>query len=216
MSRFYDLDRQYGEGSAAVPVDPGSARGGLRRIFRLVAIGRERIGIVVLIGAAAFGLARVGPRPDGPDAAAERIDLPGSGIIVASEVIRLRIPETLAKLAAAPPRRLAIRSHEDLRRSLERLDQRGLWYAVSVRSIQVDGGRVEMTFVRRPYDEPQHFPELLRILARAGGAAGAEDAIEFSDTAVEVIPDKWARRGPSWPIERLGRPAGTGAGPVRR
>lgn len=212
MRRFYDPSPRYGEGSAAGPVDPGLVLGGRRRILRLVAIGRERIGIVVMIAATVFGLARVGPQPDGPEAAADRIDPPGSGIVVASEVVRLRIPETLAKLAAALSRRRVIRSHEDLRRSLEDLDQWGFWYAATFRSIQVNGVSLEMSFIRRPYDEPQHFPEFLRVMAWADGAAVSDDATGVSAAAVEVIPDELARRGPSWLIDCLSRPAGVGVG----
>ena len=164
--------------------------------------------MAILLAAAVLGVAQVDSHSAGPSPESEIPEPPGSGTVVASEVLCVWVPETLAKLAAQQSRSPVAPTHADLRRSLEDLDQRGLWYAVTIRGRQANGAHSDMSFIRHPYDEPQHFQEVLLVLARAGGTSGCDDAGCFSTAAVHMVSDELSRQGPSWLIARLSRPGG--------
>jgi hypothetical protein len=206
MRRSSEEPERYGDSSTwtAGPVDREPALAAPRSLARVVLSGCGKIGMVALLFAVAIGMSQGHSRSAGPDPDSEAPEAPGSGTIVASEVIHLRIPETLAKIATQQGRSPGIRVHADLRRALERLDQRGLWYSVTIGARQANGAQSEMTFIRHPYDEPQHFPEVMRVLARARAARG--EAVWFPDASVDMISDELDRQGPSWLIARLSRP----------
>lgn len=164
--------------------------------------------MAILLTAAVVGLAEVDSLSAGRGPESEPPEPPGSGTVIDAEVLQVWIPETFAKVATRQPRSHVIRAHEDLRRSLDDLDERGLWYAVTIRGQQVNGAYVDMSFIRHPYDDPQHFQEAMLVLARASGTPGCEDAGCFSTASVRVISDELSRQGPAWLIARLSRPGG--------
>ena len=208
MSRLYDkctmMDR---ESSNAV----GGFRGGPgapvhRASFPVLPIRGERIGMAILLAIAMIGISQADSRSAGPVSGYEAPEPAGAGTMIASEVRLIRIPEALAKLAARQARSHDLRVHDDLRRSLEAADQRGLWYAVTIRGHQANGVQRDLSFIRHPHDEPEHFEELAPILARAAGGRGCVGAGRFSNASVQVISDDLIRRGPAWLIARLSRP----------
>ena len=197
-------------GSSAMTgnADTGSGTAAHRVIFPVLPIRGERIGMAILLGIVVIGMSQVDSRSAGPESEYVAPEPVGAGTIVVSEVRHIRIPQALAKLAARQARSHELRVHDDLRRSLEAADQRGLWYAVTIRGQQANGIQRDLGFIRHPYVEPEHFEELGLILARAAGGRGCIEAGRFSNASVRVISDDLVGQGPSWLIAQLSRPAG--------
>ena len=127
---------------------------------------------------------------------------PGDGIIVRSEVIRLCLPRTLIELAKRQTQQPPIRTHEDLRRRLEVQHHRDLWYAVTVRGLQVNGEFVDLTFIRTPYTEPARFAEFLEVLAAVTGNP-PDLWRNLSSATVHLIPETLSERDPREVISEL-------------
>ena len=117
----------------------------------------------------------------------ESEELPGAGIIVRSEVVHIQIPEALWELVRVQSVAQVVSDHRDLRRFLEQRHQTDLWYAVTTRGHQVNGGHSDIKFVRHPYDDPQHFQEVLDILATAIGRTRGDPTSEFFAVSVSII-----------------------------
>ena len=138
----------------------------------------------------------------------EPADRPGSGIIVRSELLRLWLPQTLTELAKRQSQFRVVRTHEELQRFLELQDRKDLWYALTMRGHQVNGDFVDITFIRWPYDDPLHFPELLEILATAAGNPPRDPDADFSTASVHIIANDSLNREPREVIaELLGHPS---------
>jgi hypothetical protein len=126
----------------------------------------------------------------------EPADQPGAGIIVHSELLRLWLPQELTDLSKRQSQSLVVRTHEELQRLLERQDRRRLWYAVTFRAHQLDGKVVDLTFIRRPYDEARHFPEFLNVLATAAGNPPRDPDADYSKASVSIIAREPSKREP--------------------
>jgi hypothetical protein len=165
----------------------GPARDGCGWPQRVLPIlgGKTLMAILLVTAVAALTTANSHlPRPDQDDEAEE---LPGAGIIVRSEVVHLQIPETLWELACLQSQAQVVSDHNDLRLFLEQRHQTDLWYAVTTRGHQVNGGHSDITFVRHPYDDPLHFQEVLDILARAIGRTDGDTTSEYFGASVSII-----------------------------
>jgi hypothetical protein len=127
---------------------------------------------------------------------------PGDGIIVRSEVIRLYLPRKMIELANRPTQQTPLRTHDDLRRRLEIEHHRDLWYALTARGLQVNGEFVDLTFIRRPFDEPDRFPEFREILAAVTGNP-PDLWMNLSSARVQLIPDELSGRDPREVISEL-------------
>ena len=114
--------------------------------------------IVVVVVATAIGLTQFGAVAPRPSGAPEFSDPPGSGVIVRSEVIHLWLPENLVDLARHEFPALVARTHQELKKALERRGQENLWYAITVRGHQVNQGAADISFIRHPYREPENLP----------------------------------------------------------
>ena len=87
------------------------------------------------------------------------------------------LPKTLTELARRQFQSLvAIRTHDELRRFLEGVDQKEFWYALTVRTYQVNGDIEDLTLIRWPYTDPEHFGEFAAVLALAGGNLPADQS----------------------------------------
>jgi hypothetical protein len=117
----------------------------------------------------------------------EPADRPGSGVIVHTDVISLVLPQTLIDLAKRSSPLRAARTHQELQCFLERENQKNLWYAVSMRGRQVNGAFVDIAFIRIPYNDPNHFPELLDILAAVAGDPPRSPTAYFSNAPVHIL-----------------------------
>jgi hypothetical protein len=150
--------------------------------------------IVVVLVTTAFGLAQfdaLAPRPSG---ALEFSDPPGSGVIVRSEVIHMWLPEILADPARQEFPALVARTHQELKKVLEREGQERLWYAITVRGHQANLGAADISFIRRPYCEPENFQELMDVLATVAGNPPCYPSADYSAAIVHIIPAGMSRR----------------------
>jgi hypothetical protein len=149
-------------------------------------LGGKTLMTILLVGAVA-ALTMTNSQIARPDQDDETEDLPGAGIIVRSEVVHLQIPETFRELAYLQSQAQVLSDHNDLRLFLEQRHQTDLWYSVTTRGHQINGGHSDITFVRHPYDDPRHFQEVLDILARAIGRTNEDTSSEFFATSVSII-----------------------------
>jgi len=93
-----------------------------------------------------------------------------------------------------------------LQRLLDLDHQDDLWYALSIRGHQANGGFADITFIRRPYTDSECFPELLNVLAMAAGNPPdypTVDFLNFSTASVHVMPTDLWKRGPREAIADL-------------
>jgi hypothetical protein len=123
----------------------------------------------------------------------------GTGIIVRSWVVRVWMPKTLTELATSHLRSLlAIKTHDELRLFLGGVEQKDLWYALTVRSDLVNGEIEDLTVIRWPYDDPGHFNETAAVLALAAGNLPIDnDTVDFSAASVQVLAEDITKRAPS-------------------
>jgi hypothetical protein len=138
----------------------------LRRRFRSLVHG---VFMVAMIVATAIGLTWLDVRALWPGQGVGPEDLPGSGVIVRTEVLHLWLQESLMEPAGPQPESSVARTHRELRAILECRGQEGLWYALTSRGHQVDGGSADITLIRHPYGDAEHFREFLDVLATAAG-----------------------------------------------
>jgi len=142
---------------------------------------------MIVFAAGVVGLARLSFHVARQAQELEPADRPGAGIIVRSELLRLWLPQTLTELAKRQSQSRVVRTHGELQRFLELQDQEDLWYAQTTRGHQVNGDFTDITVIRRPYDDPLHFPELLDILATAAGNPPSYPNADFSKASVHII-----------------------------
>ena len=144
--------------------------------------------IVVVIVTTAIGLTEFAAVVPQPGAAPELSDPPGSGLIVRSEAIHLWLPETLVDLARHEFPALVARSHQELKKALERRGQENLWYAITVRGHQANHGAADISFIRHPYREPENLQELMDVLATVAGGPPHHPAADYSPAIVHIMP----------------------------
>jgi hypothetical protein len=163
----------------------------LRRILQRLG---DLLPFAVVIPAAAIGLshlASLAPRP----VTEHKIDnRGGAGFTVHSQVIHVWLPEPLVKLAKRETRSLVVHSHQELRKTLERKGDQGLWYALTIRGNQVNGDFADITFIRQPYCEPQNLQEFLDVLATAAARPPRSSAVDYSTAKVHVTPKRMSRQ----------------------
>jgi hypothetical protein len=150
--------------------------------------------IVVIFAITAIGLTQfdaLAPRPSG---APEFSDPPGSGVIVRSEVIHLWLPETLVDPARHEFPALVARTHQELKKALERGGQEDLWYAITLRGHQASHGSADISFIRYPYREPKHLQELMDILATVAGSPPRHPSADYSAAIVQIMPAGMSQR----------------------
>ena len=87
-------------------------------------------------------------------------------MIVRSEVIHLWLPEVLVDPARREFPALVARTHQELKKALERRGQEDLSYAITVRGHQANHGAADISFIRYPYREPENLQELIDVLAK--------------------------------------------------
>ena len=127
----------------------------------------------------------------------------GAGTVVCAEVRHLWLPKALAKLAKQPLSSRGVRSHEELQRVLKLRNEDDIWYALTVRSHQFNGGFADISMIRRPCRDLQQFLELQAVLATAAGNPPGTLAVDFSTASVCVFPNELLRREPREVVAEL-------------
>jgi hypothetical protein len=157
------------------------------------------VGTASAMIAPVLGLMWAGP----PTAAPAPEALPGSGIILRTEVTAIWMPQALRDLArhqAGPP---VDRSPEELQGYLGRNGWRAEWYALTYRTHQANGASGEITQIRRLSEAADRLDELQAVMATAAGRPPRHEGRDFSHARVEVIPDTLQAVDPREAITRL-------------
>src|SRR5262249_30816329 len=137
------------------------------RTVNWLALGRlleswgERVLMLLLLVTPVVGFTWLGSCASPPSRALEFDSQPGSGVTIRAEVLHLCLPRTLVDLAGGQPRYPVPQTHHQLQTFLESRAQEKLWYALTTRGYQVNGGIADITFIRYPYRDPEDFQELL-------------------------------------------------------
>jgi hypothetical protein len=118
-------------------------------------------------------------------------------------VLHLWLPETLIELASRQAQSPVVRDPGEMRRYLELREQECLWFALTTRGHQVNGEFVDMTVIRRPYQEPHLFPELRAMLAKAAGNPPRDPTAELSTASVHIMTEESWKREPREVIGEL-------------
>ena len=150
--------------------------------------------IVIVFMATAIGLTHFNAVTPRPSVAPEFSDPPGSGLIVRSEVIHLWLPETLVDPARHDFPALIARTHQELKKALERRGQENLWYAITVRGHQVNHGAADISFIRYPYRKPENLQELMDVLATVAGSPPRHPSADYSAAIVHIVPVGMSQR----------------------
>jgi hypothetical protein len=132
-----------------------------------------------------------------------RIEPPGSGIVVRSEVVAIWMPRALRELAMQDGGPAAAVAPLALEAYLERKGWKPAWYALSYRAHQVNGKFAETTQIRRLSEAPDHVDELEAVMATAAGKPPRFEDRDFLHARVEIIPEMLQGVDPREAIDRL-------------
>jgi hypothetical protein len=177
------------------PIGSGEVVSTPRRLLkRLLMLAWDKIVLAIVLVAAVIGLPGLASHATRPAEDLEPDNHSGGGIITRYELLRLWLPEVLNDLAQRQSQSPVVRVHRDLKRFLELRTQEDLWYALTTRGHQVDGRFVDLTFIRRPYHEPQVFPEFLAVLATAAGNPPRGPDSYLSTVSITIIPVELGKR----------------------
>jgi hypothetical protein len=172
-------------------------------IWRLLRSWGEKVLMVSALAASMFGLSRLSPSACGPSRSVNPDDKAGSGVVVRTEVLRLWLPETLIDFAERRSQSSAPQTHSELQAMLERRGQTDLWYALTTRGHQVNGGIAHVTVIRRPYRDSEHFQEFLDVLATATDDPPHYSTLGYSGAEVHILPRELTEREPREVVEEL-------------
>lgn len=183
--------------TASETVDRREGLTAFRWFLRLLHVWGEKTGMLLLFASVMMGLVWLDSYLARPDQGVVGDDYPGAGIVVRSKQLHLWLPETVRELASPQSQVQTIRDHKDLRRFLESRHQESLRYAVTTRAYQANGGHSDITFIRRPYEDPHYFQEFLEILGDSGGKQDDNMVAGFLGASVHMIPKERLNRSPS-------------------
>jgi hypothetical protein len=154
--------------------------------------------MAIVFAAGVVGLARLSVHVARQAENQDTADRPGAGIVARTEVLSLWLPHTLTERA----------KHESLEQFLRLPDQDVMWYALTMRLHQVNGDFEDLTFIRRPCNDPNHREELLQILATVAGNPPHSGDVDFREASVHGIPRELLKLEPrKLMAELLGNPS---------
>jgi hypothetical protein len=165
-------------------------------------LGEKALMVLVLV-APVIGLTWLNSCASRPSRVLEPADQPGSGVIVRAEVLHLWLPETLIDMAGRLPESSVAQTHQELQSSVGRRVLERLWYASTTRGYQVNGGIVDITVIRHPYRDSEHFQEFLDVLATVAGNPPRYPTLHYSGAEVHVLPGELSEREPREVVEEL-------------
>jgi hypothetical protein len=172
---------------------------------RLLRSWGEKGLMAVAIVVAVIGLSRLEFPATGLTCGHEADEPGGSGIVIHSELLHVWLPATFAAFAADTRGYSAAPTHKELRKFLERGGHESLWYAVTIRGYQANGGMEDIAFIRFPYRDPEHFSEFQEVLAMAAGKAQHDPNSQCSGAEFHFLPVELSELAPREAFERFSR-----------
>jgi hypothetical protein len=165
----------------------------------LLTIWGEKILMAVVFTAAVIGLTQFASHVSRSGGGLESERIRDGHSVVGVEVRALWLPETLARLAKRQARAPLIRDRQELKQFLERQNLEDVCYVLSVRELYVNGEFDDSTYIRHPYEDIQHFPEFMEVLATAAGHPPRHTGqfeYDFATVSVQVVPDDYLKPDP--------------------
>jgi hypothetical protein len=159
--------------------------------------------LAVFLGAGILAIAVFGHLLDQHNQSVDANHRPGDNLIIRYEVAQIWLPQSLSELAERNTTKDAIRTHEELRRALERGHNEHVWYALTVRGHQTNAEFGDITFIRSPYSDQTNFAEFMDILAVAAGNPPADNAVDYSVASIDVLPEELLNREPRAVVREL-------------
>jgi hypothetical protein len=156
----------------------------------------QKLLLICVIGGGSLALTLVAHQSAHRDREFEPENEADGGLVTRRELLQLWLPETLIDLAHRQTGPSRVRTHLELQGLLDGRRQRDLWYALTLRAHQVNGGFDDITLIRWPYSDCAHFPELIDILAVAAGEPPSDANFSSSTPTVSVLPDRLLHREP--------------------
>jgi hypothetical protein len=144
-------------------------------------------GVALFFAAAMFGASWWNSNSHRSGLSSDAGNFPGAGFLVRCDPTHLWTSEPFQELVRSSSQQWVAGDFNDFRRFLERRHLENLRYGVTYRGLQVNGRYSEITYIRRPYDDPRYFQELLDVLSGAG-----EEPDRFTDQQnlpVHIIPE---------------------------
>ena len=173
----------------------------LRRRNRLIVGGP--IAMVLIFAVSIYAFTRSDWHPARPDAELEPGNVPGSGIAVRTEALHLWLPEAFSELANRDSSLTGVRTRAELQRYLELRKREGLWYALTIRMYPASGRFTDITYIRRPFDDPRGLSELLDLIADLSGDISGDSTADFSNVTIQVVPDVLSKNDPREVVAEL-------------
>jgi len=121
-------------------------------------------------------------------------DQPAGGVTVEARVTDIWLPQTLADVARRELPSLADPGQDGLRRRLERRPVPRLFYAFTVRTLQVNGGVSTLTFLRGSPSEAIDLDQFLDVLATAAGRPPVRPGVDYTGATLHVLPSATSQR----------------------
>jgi hypothetical protein len=171
-------------------------QGACRSPRQLLTFWGSRVFTGIVIAAGLVVLTGVASQVTRHDQQLELANGPGSGIVVRSDVLGLWLPYSMFELVNGATPVAEISTHQGLQHVLVQQNQKNLWYALTIRGHQVNGEFIDLTIIRKPYDDPNGTPEMVQILNTVAGNPPRTPAMDFSTASVHIIPDDLLNREP--------------------
>ncbi len=173
----------------------------LRRRNRLIVGGP--IVMVLIFAVSIYAFTRSDWHPARPDQELEPGNVPGSGMAVRTEALHLWLPEAFSELAKRDSSLPRAHTRAEMQRYLEIRKQERLWYALTLRMYPANGRSTDITYIRRPYDDPREFAELLDLIGELSGDISVDPTADFSNVTIQIVPDALSKNDPHEVIAEL-------------
>ena len=159
--------------------------------------------MVLIFAVSIYAFTRSDWHPARPEAELEPGNVPGSGMAVRTDALHLWLPEAWSELAKRDSSLTGARTRAELQRYLELRKREGLWYALTQRMYPANGRSTDITYIRRPYDDPRGLSECLDLIAELSGDISVDSTADFSNVTIHVVPDVQSKNDPREVIAEL-------------
>jgi hypothetical protein len=123
--------------------------------------------------------------------------------LVHSEVMAIFIPPELEALAREPSDSSCLKSHEDVRRFLERYGLQRTWYAVLYHGFESNGHDRIMPVYSRPFVMPSKVIEFRDVLATIRKDPPPNPLVDYATATIRRIPMDLAHAEPAEAVLEL-------------